>query len=185
MNPRIIEREVSIKKVNVPCDETEVGRVEIDDNIYSIDDTLKVGFDLVFDKHNSILASCSDELIIVCVYVVSSSGMTQTLIYRRNMREYNISGIFRRYRVPFNMFEDAVQKKLTILDNNYFKYYDGNKTDISKSIFDGNPRTKLERYQALSVRILAPMSIVKSKSKITLELMENRAHPTEKEVKVI
>jgi hypothetical protein len=183
MNPRIVEREVRIEKVNEPFAETEVGRVEIDDNIFSIDDTLKVGLQLDFSKTNR--ETYNDELVVVSIYVMSSSGMTQTLIYKRNMREYSISGIFRRYRVPFNMFEDAVQKKLTILDDNYFKCYDGNKTDISKSIFDGNPRIKFERHQALSVRILAPISIVKSKSKITLELMENRSHPTEKEVKVI
>jgi hypothetical protein len=178
MNPRIVEKELRIEQENEPLIVTDIGGIMIDDNIYSIDDTLKVKFDLVFQEEKK---ACEDWITILEVYVSSISGAIKILLYKRSLREYGISGIFRRYRVPFNVFERAVDTK----KNEDFKWYDGNKTDISKGIFDGNPKMKLEKSQTLVVSILSPLKIDKLKSKITLELIENRSHPTDKEVKVM
>jgi len=178
MNPRIVEKEVKIEQENEPSRITDIGGIQIDDNIYSIDDTLKVKFDLVFKEERK---ACEDWITILEVYALSSSGALKILLYKRSLREYEISGVFRRYRIPFYIFERAVDNKS--LDD--FKWYDGNKTDINKSIYDGNPKIKLIKSQTLVVSILSPLTIDKSKSKITLELIENRSHPTKQEVKVI
>jgi len=178
MNPRIVEKEVRIEQENESCISTDIGGIMIDDNIYSIDDTLKVCFNLVFQEDKK---ACEDFITILEVFVLGWSGANKVLLYKRSLKEYGISGIFRRYRIPFNIFERAVDTK----KDDDFKWYDGNKTDASKSIFDGNPKIKLKKDQTLIVSILSPLKIDKSKSKIVLELIENRAHPTDKEVKVM
>ena len=187
---RIVEVDVSVILTNTPFVESEVAKFVVDRTGLKMDDTVGPLIELHFkDEDEQIKVTAEDDgkkgklkinEDLVFLYVYGGNRHLTKNVFKRSLREYNIKSceVFQRYRKPFNAFE----WELSLNEDDYKIYVGREKPDAS--VYDGNPDMNIDVNNEVSVRILAPWEIDIVKTKIKLQFVELRGHPTPKNIKV-